>query len=408
MKDISINVPSNAQKVMDVLSDLGYEVYVVGGCVRDSIMGRNPNDWDITTNATPTQVQDAFENTIPTGIQHGTITVMMHGEGYEVTTYRIDGEYGDNRRPNEVKFTSNVIEDLSRRDFTINAMAYNHEEGLIDPYNGLHDIKNKVIACVGDAEDRFNEDSLRMLRALRFSAQLGFKMCLRVRSAIAKNSYSIKNVSMERVQSEFNKILLADPSVLEFGSGLNIASKFIPEMISRNGFMTCKIIEPTLHLRLSALFHDIALDSVKTTESILKRLKYDNKTIKKVLTLIGCHDRIIDADKKSIKKFLNELGGHEVFNDWCSLRLANILAQNPIYSREKVGNLYKLKYMATEIAETNEPFQIKDLDINGNDLIALGFSGKEIGEVLKRLLDEVIEHPNTNDKEYLIMFAKSF
>lgn len=440
MKDFSIYIPSDAQKIMSVIADFGFEVYLVGGCVRDSVMGRVPKDWDITTNATPQQIQDMFEHTIPTGIKHGTITVMMHGEGYEVTTFRQDGLYSDGRSPDSVKFVSSLKEDLSRRDFTMNAMAYNEEVGIVDYFGGMDDINNRIVRCVGSAKDRFSEDALRMLRALRFSAQLNFKLDNDIRYSMECLYKNIGNVSVERVQAELNKILLSNnPEIIGSIEGCMMFESYLSEIYKFNtnqnskyhlysstthSLVATSVIERKLHLRLSAMLHDVgkantkitddegvdhfpnhAKESVKIAEEILKRLKYDNKTIKKVLTLIENHDKVIVTDKQSVKRFLRDIG-FDNFNDWCSLRMADLLAQNPKYIRRRIEKLYKIKELAREVQFYGEPYTIKDLDIDGNDLMKIGLKGKEIKIVLDKLLDVVIESCNMNHKDYLIMMAE--
>jgi tRNA nucleotidyltransferase (CCA-adding enzyme) len=440
---MEINIPSNVKFILDKLNENGFEAYIVGGCVRDSIMNREPNDWDITTNAKPNEVESIFEKTIPTGIKHGTITVMVDNVGYEVTTYRIDGEYKDNRTPKSVAFTNSLKEDLSRRDFTINAMAYNETEGMIDYFGGIEDIRNKVIRCVGNADERFYEDALRMLRAVRFSAQFDFDIDSKAVMSMYLNSKHIINISSERIQIELNKILLSEnvfkginelwacdllPYILTEVYGLTYIPQDNPYHkynVYKHTLYATDYIENKLHLKLAALFHDLGkaetrtkdengidhfygheVESVRLAENILKRLRYDNETIKKVLTLIKYHSRRVDATPKAVKRFLNQLGDYDVFNDWVSLRWADILAQNPKYLKPRVIKISEIEKIAEKIMSEQQPFSVKDLEVNGHDLIALGYKGKEIGTELNRLLEIVIDNQECNHKEYLIMKAK--
>ena len=440
---MNINLPENVKYIIDRLEKEGYEAYIVGGCVRDSILNRIPNDWDITTNAKPEEVLKIFDKVIPTGIKHGTVAVVVNGEQYEVTTYRIDGKYSDSRRPDTVEFTDDIVKDLARRDFTINAMAYNQNRGLIDPFNGLRDIECKLIHTVGNAEDRFKEDPLRMLRAMRIGYQLGFILSISTLNAIDDNTYLLNKISKERIQSELNKMLLCNDEyvIRELSwSGLleeiNKDFKYLYDVGQNNPhhsydvlFHTIKTvgnIENKLHLKLAALLHDIGKKEAKTTDengvdhfygheevsvkiakNILTDLKYDNKTIDRVTTLIKYHDRNVEPTHKSVKKFINILGDTTLFEDWMSLRWADILAQNPKYVKYKARKLTMVELIYKDILEKQQPISLKDLEINGNDLIEIGYIGKEIGIMLNELLDMVIDNPNCNDKDYLLAVAKT-
>ena len=438
--EFKIELPKNVKFIIDKFKENGFESYAVGGCVRDSLINRKVNDWDITTNAKPEDTINIFEKTVPTGIKHGTVTVILDKENFEVTTYRIDGEYKDGRHPEEVQFVSELKEDLSRRDFTINAMAYNEENGLIDYFKGLEDLDNKIIRAVGNADKRFEEDALRMLRAIRFAAQLGFKIEESTKKGIKNLSDNIKNVSIERIRVEFDKIILSNPMYINELISSGLLKHFLNELCLCKGveqqnphhiydvlthiLKSAENIEPVLHLRLTMILHDICKPQCKTVDEkgighfyghdlasadkafeILKRMKYDNDTINKVVTLIKSHDRDIKT-RKSIRKLLS-LIGEELFRDLLKVKKADALAQNPKLYKEKEEKLIESEKKLNEIIETKECFTIKDLAIDGRDLIALGIKpGKDIGIILNKLLDKVIENPNLNNKEVLINIIK--
>ena len=435
---IDIILPQNVEHIISELEKNGYEAYIVGGCVRDSLMNRNPNDWDITTNAKPEQTMACFEKTIPTGIKHGTITVMIDKEPYEVTTYRIDGQYKDSRRPDNVEFVEDITKDLARRDFTINAIAYNPKRGFVDPFDGIKHIYEKLVTTVGDADTRFTEDNLRIIRAVRFEHQLKFNMSKETYESIKRNKNLIKNVAKERIQQEFNKMLLSNDGYFLYRlEELDLLDKIIPEakefknVVQNNPHHRYNVFEHTveavnnieneLHLKLSALFHDIGKAQAKTTDKnnidhfynhpqksfniarkVLNELRYDKKTIDIVTKLILYHDRPVDTTKKAVKKMINLLGSYEMFKDWISLRFADILAQNPKYSRSKLEKLVKIELIAQEIIDLGEPFTLKELVVNGNDIMKLGYKGNEVGKILERLLEIVIEDERLNNREYLI------
>lgn len=438
--NVNIYIPQEVKFVINTLINNGYEAYVVGGCVRDSILKKKPKDWDITTKAKPDEVIKSFDKVILTGLKHGTVTVIINKEGYEVTTYRTDGEYEDNRHPKEVQFVSSLKEDLARRDFTINAMAYNEKDGLVDYFGGIEDLNNKIIKTVGEPKKRFNEDALRILRAIRFSAQLNFKIDKDTLYTIKDLKDNIKNISKERIREEFNKILISNPKKIELLKECEILEYIIPGInmiynfnqnnsyhiydLYKHTIVATEAIEPTLHLRLTMMLHDFgktktkttdengishyyahARESVKMAENILKELKYDNDTINKVLTLIKYHDCTLKS-KLSVKRMLNKIG-EELLRDLIKIQRADVLAQNPEYATERLLNLITVLNKLDLILAQNECFNLKDLKINGGDLINLGFNkGKEIGETLKYLLDRVIEDPKINEKEELINIAK--
>lgn len=392
----NINIPKKVESIIECLEVNGYEAYIVGGCVRDSLLGKTPNDWDITTNATPNEIINIFEKTIPTGIKHGTVTVLVDNIPFEVTTYRIDGEYSDGRHPDSVKFTESINEDLSRRDFTINAMAYNPKKGIVDIFDGCKDLNKKLIRCAGNPSSRFEEDALRMLRAIRFSAQLNFTIEEATINSIKEKSTLIKEVSIERIQSEINKIILFDSSKLYLLKKVGLLEYIIPEMFDDLSeiLIFTNNIESNLHLKLTMLFRNMSLDS---THDVLRRLRYDNKTINRVLMLSKYRDYNIEPDKISIKRILNKLGDLTLFEDLIKIKMANLSNENP-----ETLNLLNIQKRANIIINQKECFLIKDLALNGKDLISIGVTrGREIGETLDKLLEIVIEKPELNNKDEL-------
>lgn len=430
---VEINMPKDVKKILNRLKENGYEAYIVGGCVRDSILKRNPNDWDITTNAKPEEVMNLFDKVILTGIKHGTVTIVINKQSYEVTTYRTDGEYEDNRRPKEVKFVRELKEDLARRDFTINAMAYNEEEGLVDYFDGINDLNNKIIRTVGDPKKRFSEDALRMLRAIRFSSQLDFIIDKNILLAIKELKNNINNISKERIREEFNKILISNPRKINILKECELIDSIVPfigkiydfhkEDLYNHIIISTESIEPILHLRLIMLLNKIGKvkeefkcensisknakndESTLIAEKILKELKYDNDTINKVLTLIFYYDYNLTS-KLSIKRILNKIG-EELTRDLIKIQRADILAQNSVNKKAKLENLDHIECDIDIIIGNGECFDLKNLNIDGKDLINVGFNkGIEIGDTLKYLLDLVIEEPELNIKEKLIKKAK--
>jgi tRNA nucleotidyltransferase (CCA-adding enzyme) len=436
-------MPKEVQQILDTIKILlGKKAYIVGGCVRDSLLGRTPKDWDITTDATPNEIKSTFNYTIDTGLQHGTVTVMVNNTPFEVTTFRIDGNYSDGRRPDSVAFTADIKEDLARRDFTINAMAYNHEEGLIDPFNGQCDLNKKVIKCVGNPQERFEEDALRMMRAVRFAAQLGFQWDVYTYSAIIKNAENIQKVSAERVREEINKILLSsNPELIGALNPCGLMQYILPEFevcfcveqnnpyhvynVGRHILETIKATDSVLELRLAALFHDIGKSECKTTDEngidhfhshalvstektriIMQRLRYDNEMIEKVTDLVFYHDVTLQPEYPLVRRWLNRMG-EENFSNLLHLRVADIMGQNPDLSSERIIKVAKIRTIMNNIIAQKQCFTLKDLAVNGFDLRAIGYkTGVKLGEMLKELLNIVIENPTRNDKEQLIAYAK--
>ena len=406
---VRIALPKDVKHIIDVLMENGYEAYAVGGCVRDSILGRVPGDWDITTSARPMQVKGLFRRTVDTGIQHGTVTVMLGRNGYEVTTYRIDGKYEDSRHPKSVEFTFNLVEDLKRRDFTINAMAYNDTDGFVDEFKGLDDLDTKIIRCVGEPELRFTEDALRMMRAIRFSAQLGFTIDEATWNAIKKLSPSISKISMERVHVELGKTLMsAHPDYVAQYSEAGLFAPILPVIdnalksrYKRKILATLQHTPDNIYLRYAALFITSTPDEAAKT---LRALKLDNKTVNTVSKLVELSKMDIEETEPAVRTALNKYG-RDFLPLWHELMMAVIQASEDITgisNPAKVKHLLTLKRLGTDILARGDCFTIKDLDISGNDLIEYGLQGHEIGETLKSLLDIVIENPKLNDKATLI------
>lgn len=435
---MKIELPEKVKTVIGELKAHGYDAYAVGGCIRDSILGRTPGDWDITTSAKPQQVKAIFPRTVDTGIQHGTVTVLMDKEGFEVTTYRIDGEYEDARHPKDVIFTSNLLEDLKRRDFTINAMAYNDETGLVDAFDGIADLKAKRIRCVGEPTERFTEDALRMMRAVRFAAQLGFIIEDATRQAICDMAENLSKISAERIQVELVKMLVSpNPGLLALSYELGITKVVLPEFdemmrtgqetphhMYSVGMHTLKAVEQVRAdkvLRLTMLLHDVAKPQMKTVDAdgvahfkmhdvkgaevakrILKRLKFDNDTLGKVTKLVQYHDYRMPAQPKNVRRAMNKIG-EELFPYYLEIRKADTMAQSEYMREEKLSNIAGIERCYKEILKKKECVSLKMLAVSGSDLIADGMQpGKQIGAVLQALLELVIEQPEYNTKEILL------
>ena len=407
--NFKIDMPNDVEFIINTIKSHGHQAYAVGGCVRDSIMGLTPNDWDITTSALPSDIKEYFNKTIDTGIEHGTVTVMLHNVGYEVTTYRIDGEYKDGRHPSSVEFSDRLTDDLCRRDFTINAMAYNNITGLVDEYGGIDDINNRIIKCVGNPIERFTEDALRMMRAIRFSAQLGFTIDEATWNAIKKLSPSISKISMERVHVELGKTLMsAHPDYVAQYSEAGLFAPILPVIdnalksrYKRKILATLQHPPDNIYLRYAALFITSTPDEAAKT---LRALKLDNKTVNTVSKLVELSKMDIEETEPAVRTALNKYG-RDFLPLWHELMMAVIQASEDITgisNPAKVKHLLTLKRLGTDILARGDCFTIKDLDISGNDLIEYGLQGHEIGETLKSLLDIVIENPKLNDKATLI------
>lgn len=439
---MKITLPGNVSKIIHILQSNGYEAYAVGGCVRDTILGRSPQDWDITTSALPEQVKALFLRTIDTGIQHGTVTVMMDHVGYEVTTYRIDGEYEDGRHPKEVTFTSHLVEDLKRRDFTINAMAYNEEDGLVDVFDGIGDLDRGIIRCVGDPMERFTEDALRMLRAVRFSAQLGFVIEEQTQTAVRTLAHTIAKVSAERIQVELVKLLLSDhPEEMRTVYHLGLTAVFMPEFDEMMGteqntpHHMYTVGEHTIHslmeipadkiLRLTMLLHDIGKPVCRSTDEdgrdhfhghpqkgaemttdILRRLKFDNDSIRQVRQLVLYHDDRPPLNERNVRRAVSRIG-QEYFPQLFEVKGADAVSQSMYQREEKLQYLEEYRRLYEQILAKQQCLTKKDLAINGKDLIGLGIQpGKQLGEILDDLLEHVLDYPEDNDRELLLTKAE--
>lgn len=439
---MKIILPEKVNFIINRLKENGYEAYAVGGCVRDSVLGRIPDDWDITTSATPNETKALFPRTFDTGIEHGTITVLVEKESFEVTTYRVDGEYEDSRHPKEVVFTRSLREDLLRRDFTINAMAYNEEEGLVDIFGGMKDLEQKMIRCVGNAQERFGEDALRILRAVRFAAQLGFEIEPDTMEGIRKLAPTLANISAERIQVELIKMLVSpNPGLLKLAYELGITKIILPEFdemmhteqetphhMYSVGVHTLKAIEQVRAdkvLRFTMLLHDVAKPQMKTMDAsgvahfkmhdikgaeiakkILKRLKFDNDTLGKVTKLIQYHDYRMPAQPKNVRKAICKIG-EELFPYYLEVRKADTMAQSDYMREEKLQNIVQIERCYQEVLAKKECVSLKTLAITGSDLIADGMQpGKQIGAVLQVLLELVLEYPEYNEKEALLRRAR--
>lgn len=409
LNNFTIELPENVKYIISTIEGNNLEAYAVGGCVRDTILGKEPDDWDITTSALPTQVKSFFKRTIDTGIAHGTVTVMLDKTGYEVTTYRIDGDYSDGRHPDTVEFSVRLVDDLMRRDFTINAMAYNDKYGLVDEFDGITDLNNKIIRCVGKPEERFSEDALRMMRAIRFSAQLTFSIENNTLNAIRTLAPTISKISMERIHVELGKTLLSpNPDYVLMYSQTGLFKYILPVLdnelkgkYSKKILTTLRLVPADINLRYAALFSASTSDEAVST---LRTLKMDNKTIDTVSKLVKYSQEDIEETEPAVRTALNNYG-RDIMPLLHELMLAKYKASEEITgikNPSRIHHLLTIKRLSDDILERGDCFTIKDLDISGNDLIEYGLKGQEIGDTLKALLDVVIENPKLNEKGTLI------
>lgn len=439
---MKIELPRKVVLIIKNLQRHGYDAYAVGGCVRDSILNRKPEDWDITTSAKPEQVKRIFRRTVDTGIEHGTVTVLIGKDGFEVTTYRVDGLYEDGRHPKEVTFTSRLEEDLKRRDFTINAMAYNDDERLVDAFGGMRDLNYHLIRCVGDPKERFSEDALRILRAVRFSAQLAFPIEPETAEAIKSLAPNLEKISAERIQAELVKLLVSDhPERIQDACELGITKVVLPEWDDMVGVKQntphhkYDVAAHTVHalqnvkndkvLRLTMLFHDMGKPVMKTTDengrdhfkghaiaseqiakTVMKRLKFDNDTIRKVTKLVAYHDYRMEPTGANVRRAMHEIGV-ELFPYYLAVQLADTKAQSSYERRGKLENIIQIRELYRNALRNKECVTLKDLAVTGTDLINLGIApGKELGTLLNELLDIVIEDPAWNQKGKLCDYVK--
>ena len=401
---MKINLPDDVRFIIDTLTENGYEAYAVGGCVRDSIIHRVPGDWDITTSALPQDVKKLFRRTIDTGIQHGTVTIMIKSEGYEVTTFRVDGEYLDGRHPENVEFTASLTEDLKRRDFTINAMAYNDSVGIVDEFDGVKDIEKGIIRCVGRAEDRFSEDALRMLRAVRFSAQLGYDIDSDTKAAIVKLAPTISKVSRERIHTEFGKTLLSKhPDYMNKACEYGITKVVFPiydEIADKKlAGRLANIVPEDIAFRYAAFLWEFGRERC---EKAMRELKLDNDTIKRAGRMAGFHGKQLFNDIKYVRELARDYGVEELLEcltfEECYYRA--------VENSEGLEAVRITKAHLREIIDKKQCVKLKDLAIDGAELARLGVSpGRDMGRILKLCLDYVIDDPECNTIEKLRAYA---
>lgn len=437
--------PSPSPSALQALQGLeahGHEAYAVGGCVRDSLLGRVPNDWDVTTSALPTEILRCFPNrrVVETGIKHGTVAVLCEEELIEITTYRIDGSYEDNRHPTEVTFSKNLIDDLSRRDFTVNAMAYHPQKGIVDQFGGREDLKNRLIRCVGDPTTRFEEDGLRILRAIRFASVLDFSLEKQTAEAVHRCRHLLKNIAAERIREEFNKLICGKNAVPVLREFADVIAVFIPELQpcfgfdQRTKYHCYDVWEHTLHAlestdstalipRLGILLHDIGKpakftqdekgghfkghgeESMRLTEEILRRLRYDNATREQLVKLVQYHDVHLLPQRKALKRALLRFGSQGI-RDLLTIQYADRVAHAPAH-REMPDSYREIPDMIETLEAENTCLSLKTLAVKGNDLMALGYTpGKVLGAALQRLLDAVIDDEVPNEKEALLQYLQ--
>lgn len=416
-----MEIPKKVEYIIEELGNNGFEAFAVGGCVRDTILGRNPQDWDVTTSASPMDVKRIFKRTIDTGIQHGTVTVMLDKEGFEVTTYRIDGEYEDSRHPKEVTFTTNLTEDLKRRDFTINAMAYNPKSGIVDEFGGIEDLDNKIIRCVGVAKERFTEDALRILRAVRFSAQLGFEIEEETREAAKELAPTLKKISRERIQSELSKLVVSPhPDYVKELDSLSLNENIFEDriIINEHTLKMLLAVRDDKVLRWTALLQEES--TAERAKEILRGLKFDNFTINYVSRLTKWLRTDIAPDKASVRHAVNKIG-EDIFELLLEAQkafyesmpylpvMAGVYGIEEAKEADKLKTLADVKGLYESVIENGDCVSLKQLAVSGNDIIKAGLAkGQGIGELLEYLLDIVLDDPTENERENLLRRAKEY
>lgn len=439
-----IKLPGAVSRLMEILKNSGYEAFVVGGCVRDSLMGREPDDWDICTSAKPDEMKRCFADfpAIETGLKHGTLTILMDRQPFEVTTYRIDGVYSDGRRPDQVTFTSSLKADLARRDFTINAMAYHPTTGLVDPFGGRRDLRNQQIQCVGMAVRRFQEDALRIMRAIRFASQLKFKIEEQTAHALEECLPLLDRIALERIRVELDKLLCGPGAMDTLAKYRQVIAHIIPEaapmfdLDQKNPYHVYTVWDHTLHavfhvkntltLKLAAFFHDIGKPGSMTigedgrghfyrherlseelAKQAMRRLKYDNATRSTVANLVRNHSIVFRSDPKQARKLLAKLG-EEQLRLLIELEYADVKSQNPRYAQERVANIRAFSQIVDQVLEAEQCFSLRHLALNGRDLLDMGVpQGPEIGKILKALLEQVVEGGLPNERAALECAAKA-
>ncbi len=442
-----IDIPAGAKRIIHLLELEGYHAYVVGGCVRDKFLNRVPHDWDICTSAKPETVCDLLEQfhirSTKTGLQHGTITAHYGMFDYEITTFRIDGEYSDNRRPDSVEFTDNLFIDLSRRDFTINAMALDADSSIYDPFDGLGDLRLGIIRCVGHPDDRFREDALRIMRALRFAATYGFKIDEQTAYSIHKNKSLLRRISAERIQSELTKMLCGKGVLDILLEYKDVIAVVIPELEpcigfnQNNPYHIYDVYDHIAHavanydgddisIKLALLLHDVgkpecytedhngghfhghSVPSMRMAKDVMARLKFDNKTRDEVIDLVLYHDSDIYPGTRSVKRWLNKIGVMRL-HQLISVRFADMYAHADVNRAATIDKYFAILKITGDILKEQQCFTLKQLAVNGNDIMALGVpSGPKVGEVLNHLLNKVLDGDIENDTDVLIAEAKRY
>jgi len=436
---MEINLPDDVQYIITKLEDSGFEAYAVGGCIRDSLMDKEPKDWDVCTSAFPEQMMDVFKNEriVETGLKHGTITILLNDSSYECTTYRVDGKYTDNRHPDKVKFVDVLKRDLARRDFTINAMAYNPKTGLVDYYTGQQDLENEIVKCVGNPNKRFKEDALRIMRALRLASEIGFSIDNDTAQAMVDNKGLLSNISVERIAAELNKFIVGENADVLIMNHQAIFTEIIPDLtptiqfeqntpyhcydVFTHTIQSVKNAPPNVTIKLTMLLHDIgkpscytedengdghfyghAAVSAETAEQVLKRLRYDNDTIDTVKNLVLHHGTELLACNKNIKRWLNRIG-EEQLRQLIQVKKADAMAQAYEHGEQKLVMLEKVNIMLDDILEQQQCFSLKDLVVNGRDMIEFGIvEGKQIGTTLNKLMDMIIDEELENERDALL------
>ena len=434
---IRIRMPEKVKAILLQLHQAGYEAYTVGGCVRDSILGRLPDDWDITTNALPQQVKQVFRRTIDTGIEHGTVTVRYEGESFEVTTYRLDGKYEDHRHPDNVSYTRNLREDLMRRDFTINAMAYNEQDGLVDLFGGLRDLNDHIVRCVGSPKERFNEDALRVLRAVRFCAKLGFQMDAATKEAATELAPSLKFISAERIRTELEKLIMSPhPEEMRLAYECGITAVVLPEFdaemqavqnnhhhrltVGEHTIRTMMAAPPDRIVRWTMLLHDSGKPSVQRldekgvyhyhghaapgaeiAEKVLRRLKFDKASARDIVALVRNHSLYPPLSEEGVRRAVVQLTPR-LFPIFLTVKRSDIRGQNPEVQADKLQYMDQVEEIYHRVIQRGDCLSLRELAVTGSDLLEMGFQkGEQIGEVLSALFDEVLQDPSLNRRNYL-------
>lgn len=438
-----ISIPSYVQRALSLLEARGFSGWCVGGCVRDSLLGGEPHDWDLTTNALPEETRSCFPDLpcIEIGMRHGTVGVIIDGHTVEITTLRSDGEYSDARHPDGVRFSASLEEDLARRDFTINAMAYRKQEGLIDPFHGQEDLERRLLRCVGEPEKRFSEDALRILRCLRFSSVLGFEIQEETSRALKKLASRLCNISRERIREEVIKLLCGQNAAQILRAYPQVIFTILPQLAAESGcaqeckyhcydvwehsLHTLESISPSPCLRLAALLHDCGKPACKSydeqgtahfyghaekSEALAREslvsLRLPSREVDFICLLIRHHNISLPLSEKTIKKLLNIFGPEDI-SQFYSLLLADSAGKPGWLLEERTELIRRARSLTKEILERKDCFSLKNLEINGKDLLALGYlPGPQLGETLSRLLEEVMAGELENSRDKLLTRAK--